>query len=375
MYPLGNLDPLVSVVRQCLTFSEGACSESKVDQWHRADSNPLSARQAAERNDVGRLRRRVWRWRAVHIRHNRVRQEPRAQVGSQLGVHAIHIATSHASGQQRAVGVLDDAVGLGGSTDWVRCCELFQAMKRLVGTCPALRRRHDPPISGDKVRADDDADVVELEALTRVNAAHLFHRLLAYDPEASVLSEVPASSVVVFLDDDVVGRWITPAVPFPAIARHHARAIAASILVSNQVMQLFRRVQNAKVELVGAQPFVGCRAYVQRVVDPREVPVRAIASELRDELAFGDGRAKARRPLPERLHMADVTQGDALIVIDEEDRATSGDDQFLDLVLTQVAVQPRLLVEAVRLIDDQHTKGVWLSARERARAGKKVADL
>ena len=71
---------------------------------------------------------------------------------------------------------------------------------------------------------------------------------------------------------------------------------------------------------------------------------------------------------------ADVAEGDALVFVDEEDDALGGFDQFLDLVLAEVAVEPALLVQAVGFVDDQHVEGVGLGLDETAGAGEHVGE-
>lgn len=60
----------------------------------------------------------------------------------------------------------------------------------------------DLAVADDQVRPDDDADVVDLQALAGMDAADLFDGVLGDDPEAAVLVEVPLALVVA--DDDVL---------------------------------------------------------------------------------------------------------------------------------------------------------------------------
>ncbi|MOA25175.1 hypothetical protein D3C78_1458850 [compost metagenome] len=71
---------------------------------------------------------------------------------------------------------------------------------------------------------------------------------------------------------------------------------------------------------------------------------------------------------------AHVTERDALVLIDEENRALGRYDQLLDLVLAQVGVQPALLVEAMGLIDSEHVEDIGLGIDEGTGPGEHVRE-
>ncbi|MOA50640.1 hypothetical protein D3C78_1736850 [compost metagenome] len=73
------------------------------------------------------------------------------------------------------------------------------------------------PVSDDQIGTNDDADVIDLQALTGMNAAHLLNRVLGDDPEAAILVEIPLAPVVL-TNDDVVCSRVLLAAPGPAIA-------------------------------------------------------------------------------------------------------------------------------------------------------------
>lgn len=229
----------------------------------------------------------------------------------------------------------------------------------------------DLAVADDQVRADDDADVVDLQALAGMDAADLFDGVLGDDPETAVLVEVPLALVVA--DDDVLLPGILLAAPRPAVAGHDA-GLVVLVPGGDGGVQGLGGVEDLEVVLAGVELLVGGRADVEHVVEPGEVAVRAIAAELRGEAVFLDRGAFRLGELADGLLAADVAEGDALVFVDEEDGALGGFDQFLDLVFAEVAVEPALLVQAVGLVDDQHVEGVGLGLDEAAGAGEHVGE-
>ncbi|MNL17358.1 hypothetical protein D3C87_1384490 [compost metagenome] len=121
-------------------------------------------------------------------------------------------------------------------------------------------------------------------------------------------------------------------------------------------MQVRRIAEDLKVELGWRERLVRGLSNGEGVVEPRDVAVGAAASELRCELVFRDLRAFLCAECANGLLRADVAQRDPLVLVDEEHRALGGGNQLFDLVLAQVAVQAALLVQAVRLVHDQHVE-------------------
>ncbi len=143
----------------------------------------------------------------------------------------------------------------------------------------------DLAVADDQVRADDDADVVDLQALAGMDAADLFDGVLGDDPEAAVLVEVPLALVVA--DDDVLLPGILLAAPRPAVAGHDA-GLVVLVPGGDGGVQGLGGVEDLEFVLVGVELLVGGRADVEHVVEPGEVAVRAIAAELRGEVVFLD---------------------------------------------------------------------------------------
>src|SRR5205823_4940742 len=89
------------------------------------------------------------------------------------GVHEVDVAAAEAAREEDAVGAVHEGRELG-----LRDAAAHDAVLRLVALPdPALHR----PI--DEVGPEDHADVVELEALRSVDAAHLVDPLLRARPE------------------------------------------------------------------------------------------------------------------------------------------------------------------------------------------------
>src|SRR5690606_25014539 len=126
-------------------------------------------------------------------------------------------------------------------------------------------------------------------------------------------------------------------------------------------MEFGRRVDYPKVEFFRVQGRIGGLPDSKHIVQPRQVPVRAIAAELGRQLQPRNVCASLCRNLLDGPSSADICQGNDLVVICEEDRAVGASDQFRDLVLAQVAVEPRLEVEPVGFIDDEGVEGTWRS--------------
>jgi len=65
---------------------------------------------------------------------------------------------------------------------------------------------------------------------------------------------------------------------------------------------------------------------------------------------------------------------DALVFIEEKDGEGGGIDEFLDLVLAEVAEESGLLVQPVCFIDDQPAEGVGRSRCEGPGADEEIGD-
>ncbi len=156
-----------------------------------------------------------------------------------------------------------------------------------------------------------------------------------------------------------------------AIAGHDARLVLVVACLDRR-MQRLGRIEYLEVILAGIEPVIGGRPDVEHVVEPREIAIRPAAAELGGQVVFLDEDALGLSELPDRLLAAHVTEGDALVLVDEEDRALRGPDQLLDLVLAEVGIQAALLVEAVDLIDDEHVEDIGLGIDEGAGPGEHV---
>jgi hypothetical protein len=95
----------------------------------------------------------------------------------------------------------------------------------------------------------------------------------------------------------------------------------------------------------------------EHVIEPGQVSVGSVAPELGEELHLLDLGPEAPRPSEDLVPGADVLEGHPLVLVEEEDGDVGGVDELLDLVVAQVLVEPRLLVQPVRLVDDEGPEG------------------
>ncbi|MCY1553431.1 hypothetical protein D9M68_899130 [compost metagenome] len=66
--------------------------------------------------------------------------------------------------------------------------------------------------------------------------------------------------------------------------------------------------------------------------------------------------------------MSDIGERHDLVVIHEEDRALGTADEFHDLVLAKIAVEPALGIQAMCFIDDKRVEHIGFCVMEAARA-------
>src|SRR5690606_5529518 len=157
---------------------------------------------------------------------------------------------------------------------------------------------------------------------------------------------------------DIKRVRVTFASPIPAVAGDDTGSIALLVPLRYQFMEFGRRVDHPKVELFRVQSRIGGLPDSKDIVQPRQVAVRPIAAKLGGTLHPRNTCASLGRNLLDGSSSADICQGNDLVVVDEEDRAMGASDQLSDLVLAQVAVESRLQVEPVGLVDDQGAEGV-----------------
>src|SRR5690606_24575863 len=253
----------------------------------------------------------------------------------------------------------------------MRLHELLVPADGTVLLVTLVRGSHDAAVTHNEVWPDDHADVVDLQALAGMDAADLVDGFLGDDPKAPVLAEVPLPTVVT--NHDVVGEWILLAAPGPAVPRHDTRLVLV-VAHLDRGMQRLGRIEYAEIILAGIEPIIGGRPDIEHVVQPREIAIRPAATKLGSQVVFLDEGALGHGELPDRLLAAHVTERDALVLVDEEDRALGGADQLLDLVLAEVGIQAALLVEAMRLIDDEHVEDIGLGIDEGSGTGEDVRE-
>src|SRR5690606_12097386 len=193
---------------------------------------------------------------------------------------------------------------------------------------------------------------------------HLFDRRRCLQPYTYVLRQVPLTPVDDLRHLDIERVRLALAFPVPAVPGDDAGPVAFLVPLGDQFMEFGRRVDHPKVELFWIQSRIGGLPDSKDIVQPRQVPVRAIAAELRGKLQPRNGCASLGRDLLNGPSSADICQGNDLVVIREKDRAIGASDQFRDLVLAQVAVEPRLEVEPVSFIDDEGVEGTWRGVDE-----------
>ena len=114
-------------------------------------------------------------------------------------------------------------------------------------------------------------------------------------------------------------------------------------------------VHNAEIKLLRGEPDVGRFLDLERVFQPGQVAVGAVAAELGFEfhpLHFG---AFLFRPAGYEVGFAYVFYVDLLVVVHEEDGAFGGPDQFQYLVLAFVLVEAAFHVQAMGFV---HYEGV-----------------
>jgi len=104
----------------------------------------------------------------------------------QLIVYAIYVVTFHAGGHEGTVGVFDDRADEGFAGVGVFFGELFVAFYTVVTFGAGGRLGGDLVVTIDEIGTDDDAYVVDLEALAGVDAADLTDGVGAYDPQAAI---------------------------------------------------------------------------------------------------------------------------------------------------------------------------------------------
>ena len=96
----------------------------------------------------------------------------------------------------------------------------------------------------------DDADVVEFQALARVDAPDLADRVGHLDPEVAVRLEVPLVRESVLSEDDIALGRVLPALPVPAVPSDDTGAISFLVPFRDQIMKLGRGVDHLEVEPV-----------------------------------------------------------------------------------------------------------------------------
>ena len=229
-------------------------------------------------------------------------------------------------------------------------------------------------ISDQKVVAEDDADVIDLESLAGVDATDLMHGGLFKDPQHAIFAEVPACLEAFIREIEVVGLRIFFTDPLLCIACNHAGFIVGAITFVDQVAEFAGAGTDFELEVDPFECGVGGFVDAERMVNPREITIRAVAAELRLKIELGDGGAEFFGPVFDLVVVANVFPVDALVFIEEEDGKRGGVDNFFNLIFSFVAEHARLLVEPVCFIDDKRLKGVGLGLGVGARAFEEIGD-
>ena len=159
-----------------------------------------------------------------------------------------------------------------------------------MNTCPRTLAQEvnpsgedgDSPKGGG--RADDDADVVKLEALAGVDAPDLVYGRRTHDPKAAILREVPLPGKIVGGENNVHRRRIPLARPIPAIVRHQPRASARRpFALPDPSVELLRRGGDGERIILHRR--VGRFSDAQELVDKGELAFGAVAAEFGREVA------------------------------------------------------------------------------------------
>src|SRR5690606_21129490 len=118
---------------------------------------------------------------------------------------------------------------------------------------------------------------------------------------------------------DIERVRITLAFPVPAVPSDDAGPVTFLVPLRDQVMEFGRRVDYPKVELFWFQSRIGGLSDSKDVVQPRQVPVGSIATELGGKLQPRNVCASLGRNLLDGPSSADICQGNNLVVIREKD--------------------------------------------------------
>jgi hypothetical protein len=86
-------------------------------------------------------------------------------------------------------------------------------------------------------------------------------------------------------------------------------------------------------------------------------------------------RASLVRPGFDFRFPTNILPGDALILVDEENRTFGGADNFVDLVVTEIGVKAGFFIQPMRLIDDQGIESVGGRLDKFAGPGEEAGDL
>ncbi|MCY1351448.1 hypothetical protein D9M69_377130 [compost metagenome] len=140
-------------------------------------------------------------------------------------------------------------------------------------------------------------------------------------------------------------------------------------------MKRFRCIEHLELILDVVELLVGGGADIQHVIQPSQIPVRTTATELRRKVVLLNRCTFGFCEFPDGLLAANVAECDALILVDEKDRALGRLNELLDLVFTQVAVKPTLFVETMGFVDDQHVEAVRLRIDKGTRACEHIREL
>jgi len=174
------------------------------------------------------------------------------QAGSEVvgkrGVGAEDVADLESSGHQHPVGVADDGVGFALGAVGVGLGQALEAPERLIHFGAARVVGDDGTVLEAHVVADDDANIVELEALRGVNAADLVDRVVVDCPCVCGV-EVPGALEFMLgqLNVGVVGVAFVLRRPLPAVAGDDAGAVVDGIALGNGGHELVRVVEDAEV--------------------------------------------------------------------------------------------------------------------------------